>query len=163
MAITSSFPIIRWFDAMQFSSVQFVAWNNGRALTTMFVCSCSGEAPPWAAAPCLLSADWDSTRLKASSSPSCTSSKRCQRVGNQTEPSPNTRLFFLMVKRDITEWMFLCLSADTLTAYWSKISPQDVMNFLSLLEWVVWKLNRFFSENGLNVELHDTRKTCDVW
>ncbi|XP_013878404.1 dedicator of cytokinesis protein 11 [Austrofundulus limnaeus] len=26
------------------------------------------------------------------------------------------------------------LSEDTLTAYWSKISPQDVMNFLSLLE-----------------------------
>lgn len=31
---------------------------------------------------------------------------------------------------------FVFLPTDTLMAYWNKISPQDIMNFLSLLEWV---------------------------
>uniref|UniRef100_A0A671XVF5 Dedicator of cytokinesis 11 n=1 Tax=Sparus aurata TaxID=8175 RepID=A0A671XVF5_SPAAU len=29
---------------------------------------------------------------------------------------------------------YFCLSADTLNAYWNKVNPQDIMNFLSLLE-----------------------------
>lgn len=31
----------------------------------------------------------------------------------------------------------LSFTADTLNAYWNKLNPQDIMNFLSLLEWVV--------------------------
>lgn len=39
------------------------------------------------------------------------------------------------------------LSTDTLMAYWNKISPQDIMNFLSLLEWVEAKpLHACFQE-----------------
>lgn len=30
----------------------------------------------------------------------------------------------------------LCVLSDTLNTYWNKINPQDIMNFLSLLEWV---------------------------
>uniref|UniRef100_A0A671XVV7 Dedicator of cytokinesis 11 n=1 Tax=Sparus aurata TaxID=8175 RepID=A0A671XVV7_SPAAU len=29
---------------------------------------------------------------------------------------------------------YFCLSADTLNAYWNKVNPQDIMNFLSLLD-----------------------------
>lgn len=44
-------------------------------------CSFRDVAPPWAAAPCLLSVDWAGTRSRASSCPSFTSSRPCQKVG----------------------------------------------------------------------------------
>lgn len=37
-----------------------------------------------------------------------------------------------------------CLSTDTLNAYWNKLNPQDIMNFLSLLEWVVCKWRHLY-------------------
>lgn len=43
--------------------------------------SSRGVAPPWAAAPCLLSADWACMKSSASFCPSSTSSRPSQKVG----------------------------------------------------------------------------------
>uniref|UniRef100_A0A8C4ISB3 Dedicator of cytokinesis 11 n=1 Tax=Dicentrarchus labrax TaxID=13489 RepID=A0A8C4ISB3_DICLA len=40
----------------------------------------------------------------------------------------------------------LCLSTDTLNAYWNKINPQDIMNFLSLLDQEVCMSKLFSSD-----------------
>uniref|UniRef100_A0A671XSY5 Dedicator of cytokinesis 11 n=1 Tax=Sparus aurata TaxID=8175 RepID=A0A671XSY5_SPAAU len=41
---------------------------------------------------------------------------------------------------------YFCLSADTLNAYWNKVNPQDIMNFLSLLDQEVCVSKLFSSD-----------------
>ncbi|XP_057710343.1 dedicator of cytokinesis protein 11 isoform X1 [Corythoichthys intestinalis] len=62
-----------------------------------------------------------------------------QRRGStmSSSPGPNaSRLGPYEIKGLLFTFLHVAktLSEDTLTAYWSKISPQDIMNFLSLLE-----------------------------
>lgn len=72
---------------------------------TLF-CSCRDAAPPWAAAPCLPSADWDSMKSRASCSPSSTSSRPCQRVSDgDLYPLPAVRTSF---KHKISHNCLLC-------------------------------------------------------
>uniref|UniRef100_A0A673C660 Dedicator of cytokinesis 11 n=1 Tax=Sphaeramia orbicularis TaxID=375764 RepID=A0A673C660_9TELE len=42
---------------------------------------------------------------------------------------------------------FTCLSTDTLMAYWNKVNPQDIMNFLNLLESHEGCVSKLFSSD----------------
>ncbi|XP_047440248.1 dedicator of cytokinesis protein 11 isoform X2 [Mugil cephalus] len=68
--------------------------------------------------------------------PGTPDSNELQRRGSTMSSSPIGRLGPYEIKGLLFCFLHIVktLTEDTLTAYWNKISPQDIMNFLSLLE-----------------------------
>uniref|UniRef100_A0A3Q3B796 Dedicator of cytokinesis 11 n=1 Tax=Kryptolebias marmoratus TaxID=37003 RepID=A0A3Q3B796_KRYMA len=95
-------------------------------------------SPPFTQATGLLVSDEKCNRHKMCVSV-CVLILQLQRRGSTMSCSPMppaSRLGQYEIKGLLFSFLHIVktLSEDTLTAYWSKISPQDVMNFLSLLE-----------------------------
>lgn len=86
------------------------------------------------AAPCFAVTSWTETRSKTCSCVSCTFWKACRRVGQHVWVT--TFDFDSAWCRALTDYL-IYKPSEALFTYWNKATPSELMDFFTLIEWVL--------------------------